>query len=535
MVVLRLVGCVALFLALFAPSGVAQDGGVDSSGGSRNLGIDATPSGVVVLAKSFGDSVVLRWGPTTPAGWLDGNRFGYVVERIRIHEQSVEGEVVAEPLTPGPLLPWTPEEWEAKIGGDTTQIWMAVAYQSLHGESTSAAELGASENTYRAGSLRAIELANRHGFALFAADQDADAARGLAVRLTDRDVVPNGRYAYRVYIAGLDTAISSRHDTGYAVVNMADEPFNPTPVAVHAVGYDGAIRVGWKDDPLAGFSGYWVEREENGSWRRLNRMPIVLVDREQEVAILEPSDSLASQVDQQQGGDRMLSFVDSSITNYQTYRYRVIGVDPFADLSEAVEVEGSGRDMTGLPPPTNLVSEEVGEGQVRISWEMVERSNDLAGFLVARGPTESGPFRTVTETPLAATARDYLVEDANEEEAYYSIIAIDTADNRTPSLVLLAEAIDRQPPSAPTGLQGRVDSSGAVILTWNNNPETDINGYKVFFLERSRLRVLCAHQFPSSRHGLLRFTQDSERIEEDLLQGDGTRPPSQSVSLLRNP
>ena len=476
---------VLLVLVLLGTEAAAQtdnEGGpADTTGGAGALGVESTPDGVVVLAKSFGDSVVLRWGARTVASWLDGNRFGYVVEKVRIDDGSASGEVVAERLTPEPLVPWPLEEWERRIGRDTTRTWMIIALQSLHGEAATPEEMGASENTYRAANLRAAELANRHGFTLFAADHDPEAAEGLAVRFVDRDVTPTGRYAYRVYIAGLDTALASRHDTGYALVNMSDEPFNPTPVAVHTIGYDGAIRVAWEDEPLAGFSGYWVEREENGTWRRLNRLPVVLVDKEEEVEVVEPTDSIVSTVDRQTGS-RMMGYVDSTITNYRTYRYRVIGVDPFAELSEAVEVEGSGRDLTALPQPQNISSEETGVGEVTIRWEMpAEVSGDLDGYRIVRGATESGPFNAVNETLLPPGTAEYVVRDANEEEAYYSIIAVDTAGNETPSLVLLAEAIDRLPPSAPTGLRGRVDSSGMIVISWDMNPESDINGYKVFF------------------------------------------------------
>lgn len=476
---------VALLLLLSHGDAVAQpeDGGgpVDTTGGAGSLEIESTPDGVLLLAKSFGDSVVLRWGPRTVASWLDGNRFGYIVEKVRIDKSSISGEVVAERLTPEPIIPWSIGEWERQIGGDTTKTWMAVAMQSLHGEAATPEQMGASENTYRAADLRATELANRHGFTLFAADQSAEAARGLALRLVDPNVTPEGRYAYRVYIAGLDTTNASRHDTGYALVNMADPPFDPTPVAVHAVGYDGAIRVAWQDDPLAGFSGYWIEREENSAWRRLNSIPVVLVNRDQEVEVVEPSDSVVSTVDRQ-SGSRTMSYVDSSIVNYQKYKYRVIGVDPFAELSEPVEVEGSGRDLTGLPTPQNISSEETGVGEVTIRWEMpAEVSGDLAGYRIVRGPSEEGPFNAINETLLPAGTLEHVVSDANEDEAYYSIVAIDTAGNETPSLVLLAEAIDRLPPAAPTGLRGRVDSSGMIVISWDMSPENDINGYKVFF------------------------------------------------------
>ncbi len=440
-----------------------------------------------MIAKGYGaDSVVLRWGPTTPAAWLDGNRHGYVVERIRVDGLSTESNVVAEKLTPSPLLPWPIAEWERRVGGDTTRQWMAVAVQTLYGEAVTPPELSGPSNIYRAMELDAITLSNRHGFALFAADLDAAAAEGLALRITDRSVEATGRYAYRVYIAGIDTTLATTYDTAYAVVNMEDPPFDPEPIGVNAVGGDGEIRISWSDEPVAGFSGYWIEREEEGGrWQRLNRLPIVRVEKDEVVTLVEPADSVTQEAGFARGIDRTVGYVDTTIANYRTYRYRVRGANPFAEVSAGVVVEAEGRDMSPPPSPSSVASEEVGVSAVKISWDIVDPPDDLAGFRIVRGATDTGPFREITDEPLPPSTREYTVRDADEAEAYYQIVAVDTADNRTGSLVLLAEAIDRLPPSAPSGLRGVVDSSGLVTVTWRANPEADINGYQVLFANDS--------------------------------------------------
>ncbi|MDH5604138.1 MAG: hypothetical protein OEY51_09360, partial [Cyclobacteriaceae bacterium] len=63
--------------------------------------------GIRVLARSWrGDSIVLRWGPLSPASWQLCNQYGYGIERYTLRRN----EVFLEPfettgLTPTPLKP----------------------------------------------------------------------------------------------------------------------------------------------------------------------------------------------------------------------------------------------------------------------------------------------------------------------------------------------------------------------------------------------------------------------------------------------
>ena len=50
---------------------------------------------------------------------------------------------------------------------------------------------------------------------------------------------------------------------------------------------------------------------------------------------------------------------------------------------------------------------------------------------------------------------------------------------------------DTMPPSIPTGLKGVIDSAGICTLTWNQNPEDDIRGYRVFVSNDSTFEFLC--------------------------------------------
>ena len=58
---------------------------------------------------------------------------------------------------------------------------------------------------------------------------------------------------------------------------------------------------------------------------------------------------------------------------------------------------------------------------------------------------------------------------------------MDKSGNVSYSLSQINNIEDDIAPSAPTGLVGVVDTSGVVLLEWNENPEKDVLGYRVYF------------------------------------------------------
>jgi uncharacterized protein len=455
---IKTTACCMLLLLMAETLAHAQQGSADSA----SLSASSSRPAIVLLAKSYGDSVVLRWAPTTPGAWSVGNRFGYVVERV----PAIDGEITPDMLmrlTRQPLKPWLLEEWKSRAAHDNK--WAAVSAQVLYGKKTTVAE-GEDEITslYHAG----IEFSNRHGFALFAADNDATAAEGLALRFVDRGVKAGEHYAYRVYTLR-DTSTDFTIDTGYAFVTVTKHQQPDAPVHIEAIGMDGAIKVAWDDFSFAGFSGYHLYRSEDGgrTYTQLTKSPMTFASQ---------SDTL---------DQRPMVYVDSAVTNYRTYHYQLRGITPFAELSAPATDSTYPRDLTPAPQPQVAGSEQVGPHQVLISWTIEDSASDLAGFQIERGAKVEGPYRIITPQPLLRDTRSYLIEDADEKEAYFVISSIDTAGNMNRSLPMLGEAIDTLPPALPRGLAGTIDTSGIVRLHWVLGPEEDIIGYRVLFANDS--------------------------------------------------
>ena len=58
-----------------------------------------------VLAKAKGDSIVLRWAPSTSGGWLSGNKTGYVVSRAALNKDGTVDKGSITTLTTTPSNP----------------------------------------------------------------------------------------------------------------------------------------------------------------------------------------------------------------------------------------------------------------------------------------------------------------------------------------------------------------------------------------------------------------------------------------------
>ena len=69
---------------------------------------------IQVRARIDKDQVVLRWAPDRPGAWHLLNKFGYVVERVRVLEDGKYESGGYQRLTPEAMTPWSISEWKKK-------------------------------------------------------------------------------------------------------------------------------------------------------------------------------------------------------------------------------------------------------------------------------------------------------------------------------------------------------------------------------------------------------------------------------------
>jgi len=414
---------------------------------------------LVVKARFYGDSVVLRWSPGNALFWQKASQLGYRISRFEVNEQTQKLTEIRS-LTPTPLKPWTADEWKQRCA--RTDSLAGVAVQILYGKA--ALEPGSEISQAMDGQM---DAANRFLIANMVSSWSAKHAKGLAMRFTDTDVKRNRAYVYALSIANTGSK-ATIGDTTYLMVRTGKvDPLPPMPEIRYQPG-DRLVTFRW--DRRIGsqlFTGYHYERSADGgrTYQRLNRKPYV--------NIAARADSLQNEV----------VLIDSLPRNYTRYLYRIVGITPFSDLGQySPTMPVSGLDLTPPTAPVQLVGTNVpGSTIVKLTWRKDKTEPDFIGFVIGRGTTSAGPFKPLSDKVLGKGTLEFTDGNATEFGTnFYVVSAVDTAGNASVSVPVYVPIHDRAAPAAPSSLSGTMDSTGRVILRWKHNTEPDLLGYMVY-------------------------------------------------------
>lgn len=422
------------------------------------------PRSVYLLARNYGDSVVLRWAPREPLFWKGANRAGYVIRRYLVEGKKPARNQTGTLLTPQPVRPWTKEEWKARFKpGDTLA---AVAAQVLYGKTVQAASPKKGVTMQEAMNAKS-DLDNRHAYAVLLADQSGFVANGLGMRFVDRSFEKGKKYAYAVY--ALVDPKQYRSDTAATFINTAEILPLPGMPEIVVEQMDRAVKFSW-DRQRAGlfFSAYYLERSEDKgrTFRRVNQQPFVQPLRENQALTPPP-----------------IVYIDSLPGNYRPYVYRIYGVTPFGENGKPTkDLPVMGRDKSAPLPPQQVTAENTKGNDVRLHWQKKEPEPDFAGFMVGKSSNVNGPFAPLNLKLLPKTATEFLDTGAVASGTnYYVIAALDTANNAALSLPAYVIMKDSLPPRKPTGLAGKIDTTGIVKLHWKLGNDPDLYGYLVYY------------------------------------------------------
>ena len=410
---------------------------------------------IALLARAYGDSIVLRWGPSTPTAWQQLNKIGYRVER---HTILRDGRLLAVPerrtLLPDPIRPRPLPDWESVAERDQ---YAAILAQALYGETFDVSSSNRSDIVQMINQAR--EQEQRFSFALFSADISATAARYAGLRLTDRDIRANEKYLYKVFAAGPKAMAL---DTGLVFLAGSDRTELPAPVQVSATFDDRRVMLRWnKYYHESTYVAYQVERSTDGtSFVPITDLPVIFTRSSGQA-------------------DRYMFKGDSLPDNETTYHYRVRGFTPFGEIGPPSEVV-SGQGYRALQTPPAIVKAEVNaSGTAAIAWDIDEASAPLVQhFSVEKAPAVDGPYRAVAQS-LPRDARS-LADPRVEGTNYYRVSGHGRRDEVAHSFPVLVQAEDSIPPTTPEEITGQIDTTGRVTLRWPASPESDVLGYRIF-------------------------------------------------------
>jgi len=161
------------------------------------------------------------------------------------------------------------------------------------------------------------------------------------------------------------------------------------------------------------------------------------------------------------------------------YQYRIYGLTAFGEkgpYSDPVRVIGKPQYQIAFADIDQQIN---ANGEVEIQWKLDSLGEQyVKGIQVLRAKSSTGRFKAVSDV-LNGKTRSYIDQEPLSTN-YYKIKATGVNDDHFYSVPLLVQLQDSIPPAPPVNLQGRIDSTGLVYLSWNKGKEKDINGYRVF-------------------------------------------------------
>ncbi len=451
---------------------------------SQNGSLPDTPV-IRVMAKAYGDSIVLRWAPSTPGAWQLLNKTGYQV--LRMSRNSADGKWTA--LNSQPIIPSSLEAMKKTL--DRNNKYAAIAAQALYGKSVTTAKNGMAPVITQG----ADDLNNRYALALQSADYSAAVADAIGLRWTDKQVVAGEAYVYRI-VAAKPIPNMKQLSSSLVVVNQREANLKPEGLVVF--GGDRKVELQWPRHQPESYSGYQVEISEDGkNYKALHESPYYTslpdtANLPKDSALLQLTDLLQQQH----------VLIDSIKKNYQPYFYRVRGINSFGEWSAYSDpVVVSGRDLT--PPSSILLGtpEVMNNRSMKLSWNKPVKESDLKGYYVYRSSQVDGGFTLLHPQLLSVDATGF-TDPAPFEHGpnFYMVAAVDTAGNQNPSFPVMGLLPDTTAPEEPTELKGNIDREGLVHLSWKMNPEEDIKGYKVYFAHERNQPFTQITLYPTSEN-----------------------------------
>jgi hypothetical protein len=404
-----------------------------------------------LIARPGSKSVMLRWAPASATVWRAGNAKGYMLERMEMTESGAQSGFVSL----GHIKPYTREQWKTQANLDDDYV-KAMA-QTLF----SKAPVPESQNDLMAWKEMAEQEQSLYVMAVLSADLSKGAAEAGGLFFEDKTIESGKTYAYRLFVPDLETTV----DTALLIVDSGMAMATPSVEGFRGFGADGKVELYWaRQQNAARFSAYHVERSADGGrhFDRITSKPLFVSGK----AV----------------ADNMYTDSVDMVTSYQ---YRIIGITPFGDEGQPSSVvEVKARKVNQAMGATGLKAE--GDmSKVEIQWNLVSETAHNAGFVVMRALDANGPFVPLHEGLLPKSARSFT--DKNPVAMmpnFYRVHAVNNENAFSYSETTLALIRDEEPPAAPIGLTGLIDSSGKVSLAWELGKEADLKGYRVYRANR---------------------------------------------------
>lgn len=407
---------------------------------------------IQVIARVQKDRILLRWAVTNAIAWKKLNMYGYSLERYTVTRDNKtlvnpEKVVLAKIIKPEPV-----ETWENLIENNDNA---AIVAQAIYGEEFSVTGGDKLESIINLSE----ETEQRFTFALFTIDKDFEIAKKAGLGFEDNTAKINEKYAYRISSNVPENEMIIAY--GGIFTGLKEYQPLPKPLDFRAYFTDNSTMLSWNFKILShAYGSYYVERSlDKKNFQRLTEKPY-------------------TNLNQQNTSNNQIFYVDS-IANNKPYSYRIQGISSFGEVGPYSEIiTGKGKSILKYVPHLT-VKDFKDEKTVTLSWEFPEEGNEeISGFELNRSDKEDDKYVTVIKN-IPAKNRSVTYNKLSPTN-YFTITAIGKQGNARASFPMLVQPVDSIPPVKPIGLKGTIDSLGVVRITWDQNKEKDLMGYRIY-------------------------------------------------------
>lgn len=403
------------------------------------------------------EKVELRWAPSNYPFWQKTVESGYIIQRFTIKKNdSLLAKPTLKTLNGEVILPKALDDWEELVIKDD---YAAVAAQCLYGEELNI--LGSESDVFSIYN-KANEQISRYSLAMFSADQSIEAARYLGLYFADHDINMNESYLYRIFTPATDVS----YDTALIYVDLRVPKAGLSMVDDITIEQNdnNTILLQWDINIIeSDYISYEVLRRNKQSdydFEKINEQSLIYIEKEQK----------------KQPGSKYMIYADS-VTNEGNYQYLISGKTLFGEqhiICDTLNFEMKFKESLPIP---FIKDYDFINKNLNIKWDIDGREwrNTYQATLLTSESVD-GEYKIVEHKKELSS---FLI-DSYKNIAYYKIRLKDEYGQFKESKRYMIQVIDSIPPLPPIGLKGSIDENGNVSLSWEDNSEDDLLGYKIF-------------------------------------------------------
>lgn len=463
--------------------------------------VKVRPAAINLLARSYGDSIVLRWAPEDFVTWNYLNQVGYNLYRIYTDKSGkIHDDLIAKGIRPMSL-----EQLRARYPESDSLAFAAVGM--IYGEGG----IKPNQTRERYGQMGAMleiydDQQTQFAFAAMVSEWRPDVAQAIGLRYVDRDVKQGLNYQYILQPAKRDSL--GRLPIAPGVVEIECTKYKPAvyaPVYSDTVSTALSLVLRWEDKVNSTFE---VERRLEGEteWKRLTVRPY------------------ASAFDNGFDNEDLNRYSDA-VDKPGVYEYRVLAYDAFGDLlvSSTTHKVRVG-DVDAPTPPTIrqiLITREGDPDSTQVITAHVEIEtagieDDCIGYLpLYYNERYTGKnWKKISDQLFAPTDTVLSIDVSRLSTGMLTIAAVDTAGNMGYSMPVQLRIEDKKAPEPPINFKAEVEENGRIHLSWSPAPEDrgDIAFYEVAVANDT------THQFVIISPQQMRDTTFTDSVAVDVNQ-----------------